>query len=113
MQTHPRPTVVFCGNDVLAIGALRRARQMGLKVPEDISITGFDDLELAQIAYPPLTTVHVPHREMGRRAALALVGLVKQGKQMDSVELEAELVFRETLAPANGLAPRFDGVDLP
>ncbi len=112
MQTHPRPTVVFCGNDVLAIGALRRARQMGLKVPEDISITGFDDLELAQIAYPPLTTVHVPHREMGRRAALALVGLVKQGKQMDSVELEAELVFRETLAPANGLAPRFDGVDL-
>lgn len=101
MQAQPRPTVVFCGNDVLAIGALRRARQMGLKVPQDVSITGFDDLELAQIAYPPLTTVHVPHREMGRRAALALAGLVKDGKQMESVELEAELVFRETLAPTN------------
>lgn len=99
MQSEPRPTVVFCGNDVLAMGALRRAHQMGLKVPQDVSITGFDDLELAQIAIPPLTTVHVPHREMGRRAALALVNLVKEGKQIETAELAAQVVIRGTLAP--------------
>jgi LacI family transcriptional regulator len=99
MQSVPRPTVVFCGNDVLAMGALRRAHQMGLSVPNEVSITGFDDLELAQIAIPPLTTVHVPHRVMGRRAALALVNLVKEGKRIETVELAAELVVRDTLAP--------------
>jgi LacI family transcriptional regulator len=100
MQAQPRPTVVFCGNDVLALGALRRAAQMGLNVPDDVSITGFDDLEIAQIAHPPLTTVHVPHREMGRRAAHALVGMVKDSKPIESVELEANLVLRMTLGPA-------------
>jgi LacI family transcriptional regulator len=99
MQARPRPTVVFCGNDVLAVGALRRAAKLGLNVPGDVSITGFDDLELAQIAQPPLTTVHVPHREMGRRAALALVGMVKDGVPLESLELEANLVLRMTLGP--------------
>uniref|UniRef100_UPI004048C0F0 LacI family DNA-binding transcriptional regulator n=1 Tax=Yoonia sp. TaxID=2212373 RepID=UPI004048C0F0 len=98
MQLTPRPTVVFCGNDVLAVGALRRARQLGIDVPRDVSITGFDDMELAQIAYPPLTTVHVPHRDMGRRAALALAQMVKDGVPLATVELPATLVMRETLA---------------
>ena len=98
MQLTPRPTVVFCGNDVLAVGALRRARQLGIDVPNDVSITGFDDMELAQTAYPPLTTVHVPHREMGRRAALALAQMVKDGVPLATVELPARLVMRDTLA---------------
>ncbi len=94
----PPPTAIFCGNDVLAVGALRRAREMGIKVPAEVSITGFDDIELAQVVYPALTTVHVPHREMGRRAALALVQLLKNGNALENIELSALPVFRDTLA---------------
>jgi LacI family transcriptional regulator len=99
MKSAPQTTAVFCGNDVLGAGALRSARELGVKVPEDVSIIGFDDIELAEIAYPALTTVHVPHREMGRRAGEALAKLVTAGTQIEAVELEASLVFRDTLAP--------------
>ncbi|WP_108485015.1 LacI family DNA-binding transcriptional regulator [Oceaniglobus ichthyenteri] len=99
MQSTPRPTAVFCGNDVLAVGALRRAHEMGIKVPADVSITGFDDMQLAQITIPALTSVHVPHREMGRQSALALVGLLKDDKPLKSIELGTSLVMRDTLAP--------------
>ena len=94
------PTTVFCGNDVLAVGALRAARLAGLQVPQDVSIIGFDDIELAQVAYPALTTVHVPHREMGRQAATALARMVLEGKPMETVCLQTQLVFRDTLGPS-------------
>lgn len=96
-----RPTAVLCGNDVLAIGALNMARQMGLSVPCDVSITGFDDIELAQVSTPELTTVHVPHREMGKRAARLLVDQLNGKAQHQMVELETRIVMRETLAPAH------------
>lgn len=99
MQKPARATAVFCGNDVLAVGALRRARDLKIAVPTDVSILGFDDIELAQVAYPALTTVHVPHREMGRRAARSLVDLVKNGTRIDTLELKATPVFRDTLGP--------------
>lgn len=97
------PTAVFCGNDVLAVGALRRARELGLRVPEDVSIIGFDDIELAQITQPALTTVHVPHREMGRRAGLALARLVNDGVPLESVDLPTYPVMRGTLGPARSV----------
>jgi len=100
MQAHVTPTAVFCGNDVLAVGALRKARDLGIDIPGDVSIIGFDDIELAKLVHPPLTTVHVPHREMGRLAALALMNLLKEGTQPQTIELEAHAVFRETVAPA-------------
>jgi len=96
----PDTTVVMCANDVLAIGALRAAREMGLRVPEDISITGFDDIELAKLAEPALTTVHVPHREMGRRAAGKLIQMVEQRTTSDSVELPTDIRLRRSLGPA-------------
>lgn len=99
MNADRRPTAVFCGNDVLAVGALRRARELGIDVPQDVSIIGFDDIELAQVVHPPLTTVHVPHREMGRLAALALVNFLQHGTPMEIVELQARAVYRDTLAP--------------
>lgn len=101
LDVSPRPTAVLCGNDVLAVGALRRARELGISVPEGISITGFDDIELAQLAVPPLTTVHVSHREMGRRAGLALAEMVKNNKTLETIEIAAEPVMRGTLGPAN------------
>lgn len=100
MRADTKPTAVFCGNDVLAVGALQRAREMNISVPEDVSILGFDDIELAQVAFPALTTVHVPHREMGRRAAQALVRQVQGHPMLESIELQAEVVIRDTLAPA-------------
>jgi len=93
------PTVIMCGNDVLATGALRLAAERGLKVPEDLSITGFDDIELASIVTPGLTTVHVPHREMGRKAATQLANLVEGVGGDDSEELATSLVMRDSLGP--------------
>lgn len=96
----PETTAVMCANDVLAIGALRAAREMGLRVPDDISVTGFDDIELAMLAEPALTTVHVPHREMGRRAASMLIQMVKQREAPESVELPTDIRLRRSLGPA-------------
>lgn len=101
MQRRPRPTVVMCGNDVLAVGALQQAQRMGLVVPDDISITGFDDIELARIVTPALTTVHVPHRVMGRLAADELIEMVERQSEGVSVKLPSDVVHRESLAPPN------------
>lgn len=100
MARTPRPTAVLCGNDVLAVGALRQAQAMQITVPDQVSIVGFDDIELAQIAYPALSTVHVPHTEMGQQAARTLVGVLRDGAAMTSIELDTYLVLRDTLASA-------------
>ena len=100
MSSKDRPTVVIGGNDVLAVGALRKAKEMGARVPEDLSITGFDDIELAQVVDPPLTTVHVPHRRMGTRAAQILVSLINGEKFEKSEKLQTIIQFRGTLGHA-------------
>ena len=64
-----RPTAIVCGNDVLAFGALFECRERGVGVPHEISVTGFDDQDLAANMDPPLTTIRVPATEMGRLAA--------------------------------------------
>jgi LacI family transcriptional regulator len=97
MQGDTRPSVVMCGNDVLAVGALRGAREIGLSVPDDVSITGFDDIELARIVEPQITTLHVPHREMGRRAAEALIDIVEKRNSGASIELQSSIQLRGSL----------------
>jgi len=67
------PSAIMGGNDLLAIGAMRRARARGLRVPEDLAVTGFDDFAFAEFVEPPLTTVHVPGYEIGRVAAQLLI----------------------------------------
>jgi len=100
-----RPTAVICGNDVLAVGALRAARAAGLNVPDDISITGFDDIELASVVSPALTTVHVPHKRMGGAAASLLLGQTHgSGQTSDEAtghtcHFVAEVVERGSLGP--------------
>ena len=105
MHTTPRPTAVMCGNDVLAAGALTQARKMGLDVPGDLSITGFDDIEIAEIVTPALTTVHVPHRNMGKGAASLLFAMRAGEDPGPSVELEATVILRDSLGPAPDRAP--------
>ncbi|UWQ16476.1 LacI family DNA-binding transcriptional regulator [Jannaschia sp. M317] len=99
MQAATPPSVVMCGNDVLAAGAIARARDMGLDLPGDLSITGFDDIELARLVTPALTTVHVPHREMGRTAARELVNLIEGRSGQTRTELAATVVMRSSLGP--------------
>ena len=100
MEAEERPTVVIGGNDVLAVGALRKAKEMGFRIPDDLSITGFDDIELAQVVDPALTTVHVPHRKMGTRAAQILVSLINGEKFEKSEKLQTTIQFRGTLGHA-------------
>jgi LacI family transcriptional regulator len=90
------PTAIICGNDVLAIGAQFEALSMGLKVPEDVSIVGFDDLPIAANLLPPLTTVRVPAEGMGRKAADYLVDRLNGMNPPMHTELDAELVLRGT-----------------
>jgi LacI family transcriptional regulator len=94
-----RPTAVFASNDFQAFGAIEAARRLGLRVPEDLSIIGFDDVPSAQWSAPPLTTVRQPFAEMGRVAMRRLLRLVA-GEELTSprVELTTELVIRKSTA---------------
>jgi LacI family transcriptional regulator, repressor for deo operon, udp, cdd, tsx, nupC, and nupG len=71
------PTALFCANDAMAIGAIIAAKQLGLRVPADLSIVGFDDIEIAAFYDPPLTTIHQPRREIGKRSMSELVALLE------------------------------------
>jgi LacI family transcriptional regulator len=102
MARRPRPTAVLCGNDVFAAGALMAAREMGLSVPGDVSVTGFEDIELAGIVTPALTTVHVPPRQMGRRAAQMLIALCAGSDPGPSVRLETSIACRAPLGSPPG-----------
>ena len=93
------PTAIICGNDVLAAGALLAARQMGIAVPARVSVVGFDDIELASLVYPPLTTVRVPQVEMGHITARLLLDLVAGHTDRRSVLLQAEIILRALLGP--------------
>ncbi|MGR6832445.1 DNA-binding transcriptional regulator CytR [Aliivibrio wodanis] len=94
------PTAVFCHNDIMAIGATQKAKQMGFRVPQDISIMGFDDIEFSQYCDPPLTTISQPRYEIGRQSMLMLLELLKGNDvRSGSRLLESSLVIRESTAP--------------
>jgi LacI family repressor for deo operon, udp, cdd, tsx, nupC, and nupG len=97
-QSIHRPTALFCTSDVMAIGAMRTLASAGLRVPEDISVTGFDDIEFAAVAEPPLTTIHQPRRELGQAGATALVDLLQGRAAPDRIRLKTELVTRSSAA---------------
>ena len=95
-------TAVICGSDVLAFGVLAECRALKVKVPDKLSITGFDDLEFAAHLTPPLTTIRVPAGEMGSRAAEYVINCVEAGTSIQHIHLEATLILRETTAPPPG-----------
>nr|WP_103957347.1 LacI family DNA-binding transcriptional regulator [Nonomuraea solani] len=95
-----RPTAVFAGNDLQALATYRAARQLGLHVPDDVSVVGFDDLAFAQWIAPTLTTVRQPLASMAAMAARMLVQLINgQTPETLRVELATSLVVRESTAP--------------
>jgi LacI family transcriptional regulator len=97
MNSTDAPTAIVCGNDVLAVGAILRAQQIGLRVPKDVSVTGFDDINLALAVTPPLTTVRVPQINMGKLAAKLLMELLSTGVHPPSIEIDTEVVLRGSL----------------
>lgn len=95
------PTAIFCENDEMAIGAIQRIKQGGLRVPEDISVTGFDDIAFASFSDPPLTTIAQPAEEFGSTAVSLLIDLLEgRIKKMPHVTLPYELVVRSSTGAA-------------
>jgi LacI family transcriptional regulator, galactose operon repressor len=93
------PTAIFAGSDQQAFGVYEAARQRGLRIPEDLSVVGFDDLPVARWASPPLTTVRQPLAEMGNAAAQMLGELIAGAPlRANRVELSTELIVRESTA---------------
>jgi LacI family transcriptional regulator, galactose operon repressor len=106
LQADPTPTAVICGNDVLAFGALLEANRLGIAVPAQLSIVGFDDLELAGQLQPALTTVRVPAEEMWKLAAERVIDALRGAAVPRATEIEVALVVRgSTAPPAKGPAP--------
>lgn len=108
LDRDPRPTAIFCFNDRMAGGAIRRAHQLGLEVPEDLSVVGFDDQELvlSQID-PPLTTMRLPHYDMGRWAVQHLLEEIDgDARQVVHHRMPCPLIERRSVAP-----PKRDAAD--
>ncbi|GGD74314.1 LacI family DNA-binding transcriptional regulator [Caballeronia grimmiae] len=104
-DSEERPSVVICGTDLQAIGLLDECRAKNIRVPQDLSVTGFDDIEQARLTQPPLTTVRVPSLEIGARAARHLMALIDGRSGEDEIVLDAPVVERDTLSrPLGGQA---------
>jgi LacI family transcriptional regulator len=103
LKREPRPTAIFAANDEMAAGVLHAIRRANLRCPEDVSVVGFDDFQIASSVWPPLTTVRTPTREIGRMAAEKLIGF---GADEEEHPREAApttspvLVVRDSSGPA-------------
>jgi LacI family transcriptional regulator len=96
IDTSDPPTAIFCANDFVAIGALNQAIELGVAVPDDITVIGFDDIDMAAWPAFELTTVRNPLLDMARRAAGMLVDLVESAATVDDDVFPAELILRRT-----------------
>jgi LacI family transcriptional regulator len=100
-------TALFAYNDVSAIGAMWAFREAGLRVPEDISVVGFDDIPAAAFADPALTTVHQPLHRMGEIAAKTLIDRIEgRAKYQSDIAIDPEFVVRASTGPASSLFTR-------
>jgi LacI family transcriptional regulator len=98
MKMDPRPTAVFCANDEMAIGALAAAYDLGFRIPEDVSIVGFDDAPISHVALPTLTTVRQPIEAIGAAAVRALAELIDGCPKPKSAVFPTELIARASSA---------------
>lgn len=96
-----RPTAILAMSDAMAIGAMRAARELGLRIPDDMSVVGFDDIDLAAHVDPPLTTVHQPIRQKGADAVRLLLAEVEQreANRPEHIRLETRLITRASTGP--------------
>lgn len=94
------PTAVFCGSDILAAGAIKYCQEERIAVPGDVSILGFDNLEIAELTVPELSTLEVPARDMGRHAADYILASPLQRRHLRQRELPIRLIVRGSTGPA-------------
>jgi DNA-binding LacI/PurR family transcriptional regulator len=87
---------IFAGADEAAFGAISAIRDAGQRVPEDIAVVGFDDIDLGRHLFPPLTTIHADFEGAGRQAVLQLVNLITTGKASNRVIVPTKLVIRRS-----------------
>lgn len=99
------PTAVFCSNDIIAFGALRAARELGLDVPRDLSVVGFDGTDMGALVHPAVTSVRLPAHDIGRMGAEALFDLMAGRAAPSRAGLPCELVVRASTAPPGPPAP--------
>jgi LacI family repressor for deo operon, udp, cdd, tsx, nupC, and nupG len=100
MALPDRPTAVFCASDRTAFGFISALNEAGIRVPEDVSVVGFDDIDIAGHYLPPLTTIHQPRRAVGEQAAKLLLNLLGGARPDNgSVQLEPWLVVRKSAVP--------------
>jgi DNA-binding LacI/PurR family transcriptional regulator len=98
-----RPTALFATSDLIALGAVRAARDLGLTVPDDLAVIGYDDAEFAAYAVPSLTTIHSPQEEMAAEAAAILLDLILRRNEGPLQRLlPAQLVVRESCGAHRG-----------
>jgi LacI family transcriptional regulator len=96
-----KPTAILCVNDFMAVGVLRELRNLGLDVPRDVSVAGFDNISLSEVIYPALTTLHIPRDLIGRQIFENLTSPQKSGgKPPQEIVIEPELVVRESTGQA-------------
>src|SRR5215472_10930398 len=100
VPTAKRPTAIFASNDEMAAGALTVAHSMGLSVPEDISIVGFDDAPLASQVWPALTTIRQPIQDMAAEAAQLLLSTLSGAPDQCRHVIPSSLMFRQSTGPA-------------
>jgi LacI family transcriptional regulator len=105
MSLSDRPTAVFCSNDLTAIGAMRKAFELSVNIPKDLSVVGFDDIPSAQCMTPPLTTVQMPQNQIAGIAFGALLDLAEPAFRGDSRAIQA-IVPNLVLRSSTTLAPR-------
>ena len=102
----PSASAILCGNDLIALGAISALEQMGIDVPSQMSVVGHDDLLIARLARPPLTTIRVSSEEIGRLAFESLTELVRTpDSEGDPIRIPGQLVIRKSTAPAPVEAP--------
>lgn len=103
----PRPTAIFVASDIIALGVIRGIFECGLRVPDDISVCGFDDIAMAEMSLPALTTVRQPKYEIGKRSAqLLLQKICGEGTGVVHELLETTIVHRDTVGPCRGSEQR-------
>lgn len=112
LNQRPRPTAIFAYSDFVAFGVLRAIREARLSIPEDVAVIGYDDVEFSSCLEIPLTTVRIPKKELGRKAASLLLDKIRgkvTGKQ--ALLIAVELIYRESTKPAIGFAKGGDSAE--
>lgn len=106
LQQKHRPTAIVAANDLMAIGAMRELRKAGLRVPEDVSVVGFDDILFAELTDPPLTTINLPRSDIGRSAVEALLHTVRnEDNQGREYRITPRLIVRESTGAVSASQP--------